>query len=118
MNNLIEKYNIVKKENFKCFNSNKHLMKENQMLRSMLRVSFCPKLYKYIQNYVLMQSTGKNPQRFMTSTPVSQTSENNMTFQNTSMMSSIPPHMGRTPSRDNSMRKMYPGYPKRSVSKV
>jgi hypothetical protein len=43
--NMSDKYNYAKKEYINCHNSNKHLMKENQMLRSLLRVSF---LYKFV----------------------------------------------------------------------
>ncbi|XP_063921282.1 RING finger protein 212B [Zophobas morio] len=89
---LMDKYNYAKKEYMNCSTNNKHLQKENQMLRSMLRA-------------------GKNSQRFVTSTPVSQPSlsEGNVTFQNASLLSSIPAAT-RTPSA-----KMYPGYSKRSV---
>ncbi|XP_068897827.1 RING finger protein 212B [Tenebrio molitor] len=94
--NMSDKYNYAKKEYINCHNSNKHLMKENQMLRSLLR------------------SAGKNPHRFTTSTPDSHTSENNFTFQNTSLLSSIPAQAGITSGTDNLLTKMYPGYPKRS----
>ncbi|XP_044271555.1 probable E3 SUMO-protein ligase RNF212 [Tribolium madens] len=94
--NLLEKYNYAKKEYITCHNTNNKLIKETQMLRSMLR------------------SAGKNPQGFLTSTPLSQNSDNNLTFQNTSIMSSIPPIKTPTPFKDYSMMKMFPGYPKRS----
>ncbi|RZB39940.1 E3 SUMO-protein ligase RNF212, partial [Asbolus verrucosus] len=94
--NLLEKYNYAKKEYMNCHNTNNQLIKENQMLRSMLR-----------------SASGKSSQRFMTSTPMSHSSDN-MTFQNSSIMSSIPPHMGTTPSGNNHNLKMYPGYPKRN----
>ncbi|EFA10202.1 probable E3 SUMO-protein ligase RNF212 [Tribolium castaneum] len=89
--NLLGKYNYTKKEYITCYNASKQLIKENQTLRSMLR------------------SAGKSPQGFSTSTPVSLNSDN-VTFQNTSMMSSI---ATKTPNmfKDYSM-KMFPGYPK------